>query len=149
MIRKIKKTAHEIENIMQLWLRSTIKAHPFIPEDYWNSNYEDIKDKYIPLSDVYVYLENKTILGFISIINKEFIGAIFVDVNTQGKGIGKKLIQHSMDIYGELTLAVYKDNLQAVEFYKHVGFTVINEQLNKETNKLEYIMVKKQLCSSK
>jgi len=142
MIRKMNKTEYEIESIMQLWLKSTIKAHPFISEDYWNSNYDVIKNKYIPLSEIYVYLENKFILGFISVLNSEFIGALFVDVNNQGKGIGKKLIQHAMDIYGKLTLAVYKDNLQAVNFYKHIGFKVIREQSNEETNKIEYIMIK-------
>ncbi len=142
MIRKMNKTECEIENIMQLWLKSTIKAHPFISEDYWNDNYELIKNKYIPQSEIYVYLEDKLILGFISVLNSEFIGAVFVDVNNQGKGIGKKLIQHTMDIYGDLTLAVYKDNLQAVNFYKHIGFKVIREQSNEETNKIEYIMIK-------
>lgn len=143
MIKKMNKTAHEVENIMKLWLHSTIKGHPFISKDYWNDNYDVVKENYIPKSDVYVYLENETILGFISVINNKFIGALFVDVNTQGKGIGKKLIQHAVDIYDELTLAVYKDNLQAVNFYKHVGFNIINEQKNEETNQPEYIMINK------
>lgn len=76
-------------------------------------------------------------------MNKEFIGAIFVDVETQGKGIGKKLIQYATEKYGELSLTVYKDNIQALDFYKYLGFKIINEELNEDTQKVELFMLKK------
>lgn len=134
------KNKNEIDTVMQLWLNSTIKAHPFIVETYWKSNYEIIRDQYMPLSEVYVYVEDKMILGFVSFPEDSFIGALFVDVDAQGKGIGKQLIQHVKPLYDTLTLNVYKDNINALNFYKHMGFTIESESVNEETSKVEYLM---------
>lgn len=143
MIRNLKQNNKEVETIMDLWLNSTIKAHPFIEEKYWENNYTLIKEEFIPKSDVYVYLENDKILGFISIINKEFIGALFVDVDAQGKGVGKKLIQHASDKFGDLSLTVYKENSSVVNFYKNNGFIFIKEEVNEDTQRVELFMIKK------
>lgn len=140
MIRKLNLNVEEVNNIMNIWKKATIKAHEFIPTEYWLKNFNVVKEKYIPLAETYVYLEESQIKGFISIIGGEYIGALFVDINCQGRGIGRKLIEYSRRIYDRLKLAVYKENNQAVGFYKQVGFTVKYEQLNEETNEPEYIM---------
>ena len=88
-------------------------------------------------------LEEKGIIkGFISVIDKEFIGALFVDNNYQGLGIGSKLIRYVDSIYDELTLTVYKENSRAVKFYKSIGFNILDEQINDDTGSIEYYMKK-------
>ena len=88
-------------------------------------------------------LEEKGIIkGFISVIDKEFIGALFVDNNYQGLGIGSKLIRYVDSIYDELTLTVYKENSRAVNFYKSIGFNILDEQINDDTGSIEYYMKK-------
>ena len=88
-------------------------------------------------------LEEKGIIkGFISVIDKEFIGALFVDNNYQGLGIGSKLIRYVDSIYDELTLTVYKENSRAVSFYKSIGFNILDEQINDDTGSIEYYMKK-------
>ena len=140
MIRLMKDTSGEIDNIMAIWLSSTIQAHDFISEEYWNKSYDLVKNTYLPQSETYVYTENGDILGFISIINKEFIGALFIKREYQGKGIGKELIEFVKSHYDVLSLAVYKENKDAVNFYINRGFKSISEQLNEDTNEPEYIM---------
>jgi len=141
MIRAFSNSVEEVDRIMSIWRKATIKAHNFISEAYWDKNYSIVKDQYIPISETYVYLDDKDeIQGFISIIEGNFIGAVFVDVDCQGTGIGSKLINHVKDKYGVLELAVYKDNEKSVHFYKKVGFEVLKEELNEETNKSEFIM---------
>lgn len=139
MIRRLKTAQQEID-IMKIWLDSTVEAHHFIEKDYWYENYDMVKNVYLPQSETFVFIEDENILGFISILNKGYIGALFIDINHQGKGIGRKLIEYAQRQYRELTLAVYKDNDQAVRFYNKNGFKIISEQLNTETSKLEYIM---------
>jgi putative acetyltransferase len=130
----------EINKIMSIWKDATIKAHQFISEDYWLRNYNVVKEQYIPIAKTYVYIEGNEIKGFISIINEEFIGALFVDVNCQGNGIGSKLIEYVKGIYDYLELSVYKENEASVYFYKKVGFTIMREDLNEDTDKVEYVM---------
>jgi len=132
----------DIDKIMDIWLKSTIKAHDFISEEYWENSYNTVKDVYIPIAETFVYEDHDDIKGFISIINNEFIGALFVDIDAQGKGIGKSLIDYAMDKYKKLNLAVYKANKKSVEFYIHRGFKIIKEQLNEDSANKEYIMEK-------
>lgn len=141
MIRKL--TNADIDKIMDIWLESTVNAHDFISIKYWENNYKVVKDLYIPIADTFVYEEEGEIKGFISIINNEFIGALFVDVKFQGIGIGTKLIDHSIRKYKKLTLAVYKENKKSVEFYTRKGFKIIEEGLNEDSGYPEYIMKNK------
>lgn len=138
MIRELK--IEETNRIMRIWKESTIKAHKFIPESYWLKNYSLVKETYIPMAKTFVYIEKEKIKGFISIINDEFIGAIFVDINYQGQGVGTALIDFVKNKYNKLNLAVYKENKKIVEFYKKTGFIIQRQQVNKDTDKVEFIM---------
>ena len=138
MIRQLQNK--DIDKIMGIWLESTIYAHKFISKEYWNENYNIVKDVYIPMSKTFIYEDNDDIRGFISIINNDFIGALFVEKNHQGQGIGKNLIDYAKNLYDNLSLAVYKENEKALEFYKKMGFKIISENINEDTNCVEYIM---------
>lgn len=140
MIRSIENK--DIDKIMNIWLRSTIKAHDFIQKEYWEKNYNIVKDTYIPMAETFVFEDEECIKGFISIINNEFIGALFVDIDFQNIGIGKKLINHVTDRYKNLNLAVYKENKKALEFYINRGFKITKEQINEDSGHNEYIMQK-------
>ncbi|ABR47710.1 GCN5-related N-acetyltransferase [Alkaliphilus metalliredigens QYMF] len=140
MIRRLNVNEEEMNKIMEIWKTSTIQAHQFIPKEYWLKNYEIVKEKYVPMAETYVCLDENEIKGFISIIQGEYIGALFVDIHCQAKGIGGELIEYVKEIYDSLTLGVYKENKKAVTFYEKVGFIKKCEKLNEETNELEYIM---------
>lgn len=140
MIRKLEK--QDIDTVMNIWLESTIKAHSFIPKKYWKDNYNAVKEIYIPMGETFVYEDNQSIKGFTSIINNDFIGAIFVDIAEQGKGIGKELIDYAIRKYKTLNLSVYKENNKSVQFYINRGFKIIKEQVNEDSGYDEYLMRK-------
>ena len=140
MIRKLNEA--DIDKVMDIWMKSTIKAHDFISKEYWQNNYKTVKEVYIPMSETFVYKDVQGIKGFISVINNEFIGALFVDIDFQGNGIGKQLIDYAVSKYGKLQLAVYKENKKSVEFYINRGFKIIEEQINDDSKHVEYIMEK-------
>ena len=125
---------------MRIWLESTIEAHYFIEEEYWKKNYEVVRDMYIPMAKTFVYYDEEKIKGFISVIDSNFIGALFVHTKNQGSGIGKSLVEYVKNKYENIELAVYKDNKKAVEFYKKEGFKIIKEQENEDSGHLEYLM---------
>ena len=128
---------------MDIWLTSTIEAHKFISKEYWQNNYNIVRDVYIPMAETLIYEDEESIKGFISIINNEFIGALFVDTAYQGCGIGKQLINYAMNKYKKLNLAVYKDNNKSVEFYINRGFKIIEEKVTEDSGYEEYIMENK------
>ena len=140
MIRKLNEA--DIDKVMDIWMKSTIKAHDFISKEYWQNNYNTVKEVYIPMSETFVYKDVQGIKGFISVINNEFIGALFVDIDFQGNGIGKQLLDYAVSKYGKLQLAVYKENKKSVEFYINRGFKIIEEQINDDSKHVEYIMEK-------
>jgi len=129
-----------IKEVMDIWLKTNIDAHNFIHKQYWIDNYDVVINEYMPNSTTFVYEEDHTIKGFISITGNSFIGALFVLEDHQGKGIGRKLLDHCKSLYKSLGLGVYKENKKAVNFYKHCDFMVAKEQSNQETGFMEYIM---------
>lgn len=141
MIRYLKQK--DIDKIMKIWLESTIKAHDFIPKKYWQDNFNVVKDTYIPQSKTYVYEEDEEIKGFISILNDNFIGALFVSPNEQGKGVGSKLIEYANNKFDNLKLAVYKQNQKSVDFYIKKGFEILSKEINEDSGFEEYIMIYK------
>ncbi len=52
MIKKLNNK--DINKIMEIWEKSTIKAHDFISKEYWQNNYNTVKNEYIPISDTFV-----------------------------------------------------------------------------------------------
>ena len=56
MIRKMQNT--DINRVADIWLKTNLKAHYFIPEQYWTSNYELVKEMMLQ-SEVYVFEADK------------------------------------------------------------------------------------------
>ncbi len=136
MIRKLQKV--DINRVADIWLTTNLKAHFFIPEQYWISNYEFVKEM-LPQAEVYVYEDDKMIQGFIG-INDEYIEGIFVSDEMQSRGIGKILLDYIKDKKDRLQLKVYQKNVRAMSFYQREGFTIQSEGMDEFTREKEYVM---------
>lgn len=136
MIRKLQKT--DINRVADIWLKTNLKAHYFIPEQYWTNNYEVVKEM-LPQAEVYVYEDDKIIQGFIG-INDEYIEGIFVSDEMQSCGIGKMLLDYIKDKKDRLQLKVYQKNVRAMSFYQREGFTIQSEEMDEFTREKEYVM---------
>ena len=136
MIRKLQKA--DINRAADIWLKTNLKAHFFIPEQYWISNYEFVKEL-LPQAEVYVYEDDKMIQGFIG-INDEYIEGIFVSDEMQSRGIGKILLDYIKDKKDRLQLKVYQKNVRVMSFYQREGFTIQSEEMDEFTREKEYVM---------
>lgn len=138
MIRKIK--AADLDMVAQIWLDTNLKAHDFIPPEYWKGNYDTVKAM-ISQAEVYVYTdEDKAqILGFIGLA-EDYIAGIFVRGEAQSRGIGKALLDHAKRGKRKLTLNVYAKNTGAVRFYQREGFRIAEEDTAEDTGEKEYLM---------
>lgn len=138
MIRKFKE--EDTTKVMAIWTKGNFEAHSFIDKDYWLLNYNKVKDEYLKKSETYVYTENNDIKGFISILNNEYIGALFIKNEYRRSGIGRKLINFVKEKYDKLTLNVYEKNINAILFYTKLGFINQKIQIDDKTNEKEYVM---------
>ena len=136
MIRKLQKV--DINRVADIWLKTNLKAHFFIPEQYWISNYEFVKEL-LPQAEVYVYEDDKMIQGFIG-VSDEYIEGIFVSDEMQSRGIGKMLLDYIKDKKDKLQLKVYQKNVRAMSFYQREGFTIQSEEMDEFTREKEYVM---------
>ncbi len=136
MIRKFEK--NDINNVMKIWKDENIKAHQFIPKEYWENSYIYVKE-ILPNAEIYVYVIEENIVGFIG-LNQNYIEGIFVDTNNQCNGIGRSLLNKAKENKNYLTLSVYKKNINAIRFYKKNGFVIKNEKMDNNTKEIEYTM---------
>ena len=136
MIRKLQKV--DINRVADIWLKTNLKAHFFIPEQYWISNYEFVKEM-LPQAEVYVYEDDKMIQGFIG-VSDEYIEGIFVSDEMQSCGIGKMLLDYIKDKKDRLQLKVYQKNVRAMSSYQREGFTIQSEEMDEFTREKEYVM---------
>ncbi|CNB91884.1 N-acetyltransferase [Yersinia intermedia] len=129
----------DLDDLMQLWLTSTIAAHPFVAEQYWHESAPLVRNTYLPAARTWLYLSAETtgdanpIAGFISILEEQLVGALFVTQSLHGKGVGQALMDYVQQHYHALTLEVYQRNQRAYHFYRKQGFTVAGKAYNAET----------------
>ena len=136
MIRKLQKT--DVIKVADIWLDSNIKAHDFIPAQYWKSNFELVKELLLQAT-VYVYEDNQKIQGFIG-MNEEYIEGLFVSDEMQSQGIGKILLNYAKGKRNKLFLNVYQKNIRAISFYQREGFEVQYSGLDEATWEKDYVM---------
>ena len=136
MIRELRKA--DINKIADIWLDTNIKAHYFIPAQYWKSNFESVKAA-LPQAEVCVYEHDKEIQGFIG-LNDEYVEGIFVSDKMQSQGIGKILLNHAKEKRNKLLLNVYQKNTRAVSFYQREGFEIQHSGFDEATKEKEYVM---------
>ena len=71
MIKVLQKA--DIERVVDIWLDTNLKAHYFIPGQYWKDNIDLVKEM-LPQAEVYVYENDCQIEGFIG-LNDEYMEA--------------------------------------------------------------------------
>lgn len=130
---------NEVSKLADLWLSTSLKAHDFIPAEYWIENRTLMAEKYLPNAEVYVADNEGNILGFVALVDNH-IASIFVDNEKQGKGIGSSLLNYVKKLSTELTLNVYQKNRSSVNFYQSKGFKILSETIDETTGEKEFAM---------
>jgi len=136
MIRELRKA--DINKVADIWLDTNIKAHYFIPAQYWKSNFELVKELLLQAT-VYVYEDKQGIQGFIG-LSDEYMEGIFVSAAMQSQGIGKILLNYAKGKRDKLHLNVYQKNTKAISFYQREGFEIQSSGLEEATGERDYVM---------
>lgn len=136
MIRKFQES--DIEKIADIWLNANLKAHDFIPAQYWTGKLETVKGMLLQ-AEIHVFEKENEIQGFIGLCGN-YIAGIFVRSQFQTKGVGKQLMDFVKDRKEELALHVYQKNIRAVKFYQRENFEIRCESIDENTGEKEYLM---------
>ena len=136
MIRKLRKA--DINKVADIWLDTNIKAHYFIPAQYWKRNFGLVKELLLQAT-VYVYEDKQEIQGFVG-LSDEYIEGFFVSAEMQSQGIGKILLNYVKGKRNNLLLNVYQKNARAISFYQREGFEIQCNGIDEATGERDYAM---------
>ncbi len=132
-------TGSDWDALTDIWLEASVRAHDFIPSSFWEASKQDMKEIYLPHSEVYIVEDKGKVLGFSAMVD-DTLAALFVHPSHQGKGIGSLLLSELKKKYSHIQLNVYKKNHSAVQFYTQKSFKVISEGIDERTGEEEYTM---------
>ena len=130
MIREYEEK--DLSELLDAWYSASQVAHPFLDEDFFEQERRNIAAFHLPNAETWVYELDGVVVGFIALIGNE-VGAIFVDPQFHGQGIGRALMDKARSMRAVLELDVFKDNLVGRKFYEKYGFSQVNEYLHEET----------------
>ncbi|RXM51240.1 MULTISPECIES: GNAT family N-acetyltransferase [unclassified Chryseobacterium] len=122
MIRDIIET--DYPQLMKIWESAVLNTHDFLKEEDFNYYKKEIPG-YFEHVILLGFEENGALIGFMGIAEGN-LEMLFIHNDYRGKGIGKKLIQYGIDHLKVTKVDVNEQNIQAVDFYKHIGFHVLN-----------------------
>lgn len=133
MIRKYQET--DCEAVVGIWFAASRIATPFLSGRFMMEERHNIRTIWLKQAETWVFDVDGTVVGFISLIGSE-VGAIFVDPNCQGRGIGRALMDHAANLRGQLFLDVFEENAVGRRFYDRYGFRFERKHVHEQTGNI-------------
>ncbi|GGI53550.1 GNAT family N-acetyltransferase [Oxalicibacterium solurbis] len=123
-IREVSATEFPI--LIDLWEVSVKATHHFLPAAYIDELRPRLLNEWLPAVTLRAYVDVQNVIrGFIGTYDGK-IEMLFIDPAMRSKGIGKALVAHAIAELQCSLVDVNEQNSQAVDFYRHVGFIVID-----------------------
>ena len=119
MIRRLDPA--EVDDLIDVWLTSTIPGQSFLSESHWRAMERDVRDQLLPVAETWVVEEDGKLVAFMSVID-DLIGGLFTHPDHQGHGHGRALVEHARLRYNPVFVEVFEANEKAIDFYRSCGF---------------------------
>jgi putative acetyltransferase len=124
----------DLEQLLDVWYRASRIAHGFLPDDFFERERDEIAERWLPAAETIVYLDGDRVVGFLSLVGND-VGAIFVDPQRQGEGIGRALMDRARPSRPFLELDVFEENAIGRRFYDAYGFEVLGTRDDEATGR--------------
>ena len=134
----------DIDEILATWESAVRATHDFLSEKDIISIKPQVEEglKYVE-NLLCARDENNVIKAFIGVDNFK-IEMLFVNNDSRGKGIGKKLVKHVLEKLKVRYVDVNEQNPEAFGFYKHLGFQVFERsEFDEQGNPFPILHMKK------
>lgn len=122
-IENVEKTDHL--KLIEIWEASVRATHDFLVEDDIQALRPLILEQYFDAVDLRCAKNTHgEIQGFCGVHDGN-IEMLFIAPEARGKGIGALLVAYAIKSQGATKVDVNEQNVQALGFYQHIGFSVI------------------------
>ncbi|WP_338891271.1 GNAT family N-acetyltransferase [Aeromonas rivipollensis] len=129
----------DMEEIVEIWLLASLQAHDFVDASCWWQAQEELRTRYLDHARIWVFEERGELLGFMALVD-DYLAALFVRPDRQGRGVGHALLQEAKQQEGALHTRVFVENEPAVRFYCRHGFRIGGEVSDPLTGHPQYQM---------
>ncbi|OCX09511.1 GNAT family N-acetyltransferase [Lactobacillus crispatus] len=109
------------QELLTIWESSVRATHKFLNNDEILQIRNYVPQAFKQVEHLLIIIDHEQIKGFMG-INDQKVEMLFIDAQTRSKGYGSKLLNYGIQID---ELAVNEQNPQAVGFYEHMGFKVV------------------------
>lgn len=121
-----KASINDYKKLIDIWELSVRATHHFITEEEIHFYKPLILDEYFKAVSLFTYKDEKGIInGFMGVADDK-LEMLFIDPEHRSNGIGKRLLNFSTSQLGVKKVDVNEENRQAVDFYLHMGFRVVD-----------------------
>jgi len=124
--------ASDLNSVLETWEVATRLVHKFMNNDFIAIERKNVADIYMPNTDTWVAEIDNEVRGFIALMGNE-VGAIFLQPNYHGKGVGKVLMDKAQELHGDLEVEVFRENSIGRKFYSQYGFKLLEEKFHEPT----------------
>jgi len=113
--------------LLSVWEKSVLATHHFLPEEYRIYLIPFVKEALYQIEKLLVCYSDKEPIAFMGIDQRK-IEMLFVSPSYFRNGIGKQLIQGAISNYEVEYVDVNEQNIEALNFYIHLGFKPYSRQ---------------------
>ncbi len=118
-------TKKEYREVVEIWEASVRATHHFLKEEDIEYFKPLILNTYLDAVELKCFRNNDgKIVGFLGVADQN-LEMLFIHPDFRGKGVGKALLDYSIQKLDVTKVDVNEQNEEAVGFYKHFGFEVI------------------------
>lgn len=138
------RTQSLIDQLVVVWEGSVRATHLFLSDEEVLAIKEYVPQALAGVQYLYVAENDQGVpLGFMGIQDQK-LEMLFVDANQRGTGVGKQLLNLGFEKHQVNELAVNEQNPQAVGFYEHLGFEIVDRsELDEQGNPYPILIMKR------
>ncbi len=127
------------DDVIAVWLASTIPGQAFLPEAHWRAMEPQIRNELMPIAETWVVEEGGRIVAFMSLLGN-LIGGLFTHPDHQGQGHGRALVEHARARHDTVLVEVFEANAAAIGFYRSCGFVDHTRHVDDESGLPQLIL---------
>lgn len=138
------RTQSLLDQLVVVWEGSVRATHLFLSNEEVLAIKEYVPQALAGVQYLYAAENDEGIpVGFMGIEGQK-LEMLFIDANQRGTGVGKQLLNLGFEKHQVNELAVNEQNPQAVGFYEHLGFKVVDRsELDEQGNPYPILIMKR------